>query len=96
MKIKQINGEIEEILFQESKYDFFTDEETKGINEWAKHIDNINVLLSDFHDNVAQVIYLNGAEEYSIDVRNVEAISTNFHSKYGIGTKVWYKVVTAI
>lgn len=96
MEIKQINGKIEKILFQESKYDFFTDEVTKGINEWAKHIDNINVILSDFHSDVAQVIYLNGTEEYSIDVRNAKEISTNFHSKYGIGTKVWYKVVTAI
>lgn len=93
MQIKQITGETQNIIFQEYNYDFLTGKETPSVNEWAKHIDNINVILSDFHDNEAQVVYLNGTKNYSIDFRNANAIEVNFNSKYGVGTKVWYKVV---
>jgi len=93
MTIETIHKESYNIVFQKYNYDFLTGEETLGINQWAEHIDNINVILSDFHDNVAQIIYLNGTKNYSIDFRNANEIEVNYDSKYGVGTKVWYKVI---
>ena len=63
------------------------------INPWAKDIDNENVILSDYHSGVAQVLYLHkDKKEYYVDMRFAESVLINYDSKYGIATKVWYKV----
>ena len=66
-----------------------------GMNIWVENVNDVDVILSDYHDGVAQVLVLNSASnEINFHSCNIQSICFNFSSRYGICTKLWIKVQT--
>ena len=83
------------IPYMESTIHRFEEGECYGCNTWLENVDGKNVILTDFHDGVAQILVLNDNEKnFNLAGVKIEEVEFNAEMKQGKGTRLWIKVET--
>lgn len=82
-------------IYMESTIHRFEEGECYGCNNWLENVDGKNVILTDFHNGVAQLLVLNDNEKnFNLAGIEIKEVELNGEMKQGKGTRLWLKVET--